>query len=240
MNYSDTTNKDGIIQTIEELCDLGDTYISGDSTRLRQFTARINRVSNLVWHIIHKATGNWQYDDNNNTDLPFATTHLVLGQRRYTLPSDALTIQRIEIKDENGNWYELHPITKEKINFEGIDDFLDDNGRPIYYRVVGDVIELFAPTDYSQDDSLKVYYDRGSVEFSYDDTVKTPGFASPYHQIIPIKASIEWLKVKQPQSATLALLLQDDLKLENSIREFYGSRFKDYKPRIGRAKEYYR
>lgn len=30
MNYSDTTNKDGIIQTIEELCDLGDTYISGD------------------------------------------------------------------------------------------------------------------------------------------------------------------------------------------------------------------
>ena len=104
MNYSDTTNKDGIIQTIEELCDLGDTYISGDSTRLKQFTARINRVSSLVWHIIHKATGNWQYDDNNNTDLPFATTNLVLGQRRYTLPSDALTIQRIEIKDENGNW----------------------------------------------------------------------------------------------------------------------------------------
>ena len=42
----------------------------------------------------------------------------------YNLPSDALTIQRIEIKDENGDWYELHPITKEKINFEGIDDFL--------------------------------------------------------------------------------------------------------------------
>lgn len=240
MVYSDTTKKDGVIQTIEDLCDLGDAYISGDTTRLRQFTARVNRASHLVWHIIHKATGNWKYDDGNYSDLPFATTDLVLGQRRYALPSDALTVERVECKDEDGNWYILNPIIKENIQIEGIDDFLDDNGRPMYYRLVNGVIELFAPSDYAQSDSLKVYYAREGVDFDYDDTTQTPGFASPYHQILPLKASIEWLKVKQPTSPTLSVLLQDNLKLENNIREFYSSRFRDYKPRITRKKVSYK
>jgi hypothetical protein len=236
MTYSNTTTKDGIIQTVEELCDLGDAYISGDTTRLRQFTARINRIAHRVWHTIFMANGNWQYDDGNYTDLPSATTDIVLGQTRYALPSDALTVQRVEIKDSNGNWSILNPITKELIRSEGLDDFMDDNGVPMYYRLVNGTIEIYPPADYAGTDSLKVYFDRGAVEFAYNATTATPGFASPYHEILPIKASIEWLKVKQPQSPTLPLLLQDDLKLEQSIKQFYAVRFKDYKPRIGRAK----
>lgn len=239
MKFSDTTNRDGIIQEFERLTDQGIGTVSGDTDKLKDAVATANRVSHRVWHTIFLATGNWQYDDGNYTDLPSATTDLVLGQRRYSLPSEALTIHKVEVKDKDGNWYQLRPITKEKITWEGLDDFMDENGYPIYYRLVNGVIEIYAPTNYNQDDSLKVYFDRDSVDFSTSDTTETLGFVSPYHEIIPIKMAIEWLKVKQPQSPTLPILVQDDLKLENSIREFYGRRFRDYKPRIGRAKRRY-
>lgn len=240
MKYSDTINLSGIIQLYEKLTDVGYAYISGDTERLKEATALANNKSSLIWHTIHNITGNWKYDDSNYDDLPFATTDLVLGQRRYALPSDALTVQRVEIKDESDDWYQLRPITKEQIKGEGIDDFLDDNGRPMYYSLVNGIIELYAPTDYDQDDSLKVYYDRGSVEFETSDTTATPGFASPYHEILPIMMAIDWYNVKQPTSPTLPRLEQQYLILERNIKEFYGKRFKDYKPKIGRARVSYR
>ena len=239
MVYNDTINLDGIIQNTERMTDLGFAYISGDITKLKEFTAIINRVQHRVWHIIFLATGNWQYDDGNYANMPSATTNLVLGQIKYALPSDALTIHRVEVKDKNDNWHIIYPITKEMVK-EGLDEFQDESGTPMYYRLTGRVIEIFPASDYNGADSLKVYFDRDSVDFAYNDTTKTPGFASPYHEILPIKASIEWLKIKQPQSPTLPILIQDDIKLENSIRQFYGMRFKDYKPRVGRAKVSYR
>jgi len=91
MVYSDTTSLSGIIQHIERIADLGQTYISGDATRLKEFTATINRVQHRVWHSIFLYNGNWQYDDGSYTDLPSSKTDLVIGQRKYSLPTDALT-----------------------------------------------------------------------------------------------------------------------------------------------------
>jgi hypothetical protein len=167
--------------------------------------------------------------------MPSSTTALVSGQNRYLLPTDALTIHRIEYKKNgDGDWQLIQPIIKEEIPV-AIDEFMETDSEPLYYRLVGDVIELFPATDYSQDASLKIYYDRDSVDFLYTDTTETPGFVSPYHEILPIKAIIEWLKVKQPTSPTLQLLLQDNDKIEQSINEFYSKRFKSKKPVIGRA-----
>lgn len=239
MVFSNTTTKAGIIQEIERLTDVGQTYISGDATRLAETTATINRVNHRVWHTIFMSTGNWQYDDGGYTDLPMATTNLVSGQSLYALPSDALTIQRLEVKDAAGLWVELTPITKEMIS-QGVDEFMKDNGPVQYYRLINNTVELFPAPNYASTGGLKAYFDRDSVDFATSDTTKTPGFASPYHEILPIKAAIEWYKVKQPQSPTLIQLQQDDLKLEKALKEFYGSRFKDYKPRIGRRKVSYR
>ena len=236
MQYNNTSLKNGIIQAIEEMTDLGSTYISGNTDRLREFTNRVNRVSNKIWHIIHTSTGNWSYDDGGYTDLPTATTDLVSGQSNYALPSDALTVKRIELKDKNDNWIRLNPITEENIP-GAIEEFHDVDGDPVYYSLKNGVITLYPATNYNQSNSLKVYYERASVEFSYDDTTATPGFASPYHDMLPIGASIEWYKVKQPQSPTLPILLQDYARLELTLKEFYGRRFKDYVPKISRRKE---
>jgi hypothetical protein len=239
MKYNDTTNYSGIIQHIEELTDLGSTYISGDTTRLKEFTAKSNRALSSVWHLIHSFTGNWKYDDSNHDDLPIAYTSLVSGQGGYVLPTETLMIERVEIKDENDDWKVIHPITKERIP-EAIEEWHDEDAKPMYYTLEGNVIRLFPAPDYSQSESLKIYYKRTGVEFDYDDTTTEPGFSPLYHRIIPIKVAIEWYKVKQPNSPTLQILLQDESRLELEIRQFYASRFKDYKPRIKRAYESYK
>lgn len=235
MVYSDTTNKSGIIQTIEQMADLGDATISGNTTLLKQFTAIVNRVGHRVWHLIFMSTGNWQYDDGGNTNLPQATTDLISDTAKYSLPTEALSIQRLEVKDVAGLWTVIYPITKEQINGQGVDEFMKTDGPVSFYRLIGNTIELFPAPNYSSTAGLKIYFDRDSVDFATSDTTKTPGFASPYHEIIPIKATIEWLKIKQATHPSLPILIQDDLKLEKSIREYYGKRFKNYVSRIGRA-----
>lgn len=239
MVFSNTTTLGGVIQTFERMTDQGYAAVTGDTTKLKEATNLANQKSSEIWHIIHEATGNWQYDDSNNTDLPFATTDLVSAQQRYALPTEALTVQRVEIKDSSGNWTVLRPLIKESIP-EALDEFHDENGTPMYYNLVDGVITLYPATNYASTDGLKVYYDREAVEFATDDTTQTPGFASPYHEILPIMMAMEWYNVKQPTSPTLVKLEQKFLRLEKALKDFYGKRFKGYKPRIGRAYSSYR
>lgn len=226
-----------MIQEAERMTDLGYTTVSGDTTKLKEFTSLANNNSHKVWHTIFMSNGNWQYDDANQTDLPQATTNLTSGTAKYALPATALTVQRIEVMDTNSLWYKLTPITKELLGDMGVDEFFDADGTPTYYRLVGNTIELFPAPNYTQDNSIKVYFDRDSSDFATSDTTKQVGFASPYHQIIPLGMAIDWLKIKQPNSPTLAIYIQDYLKLEDAIKKYYNKRWKDFKPTIGRAKQ---
>lgn len=235
MVYNDTTNLNGVVQEIERLADLGQTYFSGDASRLKEVTAMVNQENRKILSLIMSATGNWQFDDSNYTDLSSATTNIVSGQATYALPPTALTVQRIEAKDASGLWTKLIPITKELVSGQAIDEFMKDNGPLLYYRLVNGTIELFPASNYASTDGLKVYFDRDVVDFTVSDTTKTPGFASLFHQLLPLKTAIRWLKTKQPTAPTLALYLADEQKMEIELRKFYSTRFKDYKPRIGRA-----
>lgn len=239
MVYNNTTTKAGIIQEIEKKTDLGLGYITGDSNLLVSFTADVNNALHDVWHLINLATRNWRYDDGNYTDLPSSTTDLVSGTAKYALPSEALTVQRIEIKDVNGNWYKLKPIVLENLT-GALDEFEDVDSTPMYYKLINGTIELFPAPNYSQTDSLRVYYDRASVLFNYDDTTASPGFPAPYHEILPIKVAIKWLEIKQPQSPTLPLLYNKEAKMEKALKEHFSLRFQDYKPRIKRKYESFR
>lgn len=239
MKYSDTTNLNGIIQEIEKKTDLGFGYISGNSNLLASFTADVNNAQHEVQHLIHMYSRSWKYDDGNYVNLPSSRTALVSGSANYTLPSEALTIQRVEIKDVNGNWYKLKPIVLENLT-GAVDEFQDVDGTPVYYKLLDGTLELFPAPDYSQDESLRVFYDRSSVDFLATDTTRTPGFPSPYHEILPIKVSIKWLEIKQPQSPTLPLLYNREAKLEKAIKEHFTLRFQDYKPRINRKYSSYK
>ena len=233
MKYSDTENLNGIIQEEERLTGLGYAGISDSTNNLKEFTSLNNIESSKIWHIIHSATGNWSYDDSNEDDLPIATTNVSDSQATYQIPSDALTIQRIEIKDNSGNWYKLKPIELKQVQSEG--EFFETDGQPIYYRLIGETIKLYPATNYDSTDGLKVFYDREAVAFLTTDTTATPGFASPYHSIIAKGGALAWLKTKAPTSPKIPLLINDYNLLENKIKQYYSTRFTDKKPRVSRA-----
>ncbi len=233
MQYSDTTTYLGIIQACERYCNLGIAGISGDANLLKEFTAHSNYALRDAWQRIFKANGNWQYDDANQTDLPQATTDLVSGTGTYALPSEALTVKRLEVKDSAGEWSTLDAITLEEIQNHG--EFLTNTeDTPRYYRLTGNTIELFPTPGYDSTAGLKAFFDRGSVAFASTNTTQAPGFASEYHDYIPVVASIEYLKVKTPNDGTLALLREDKERIGQNMQGFYGQRFKDKKPRVGR------
>ena len=141
MKYNDTTNKDGIIQQVERYINMGETWISGSTDRLREFTAYANKISRKVWNLIFLSQGVWQYDDDYD-NLPQATTDLVSGQKLYALPTDLLTIKRLECKNNDDIWFVLKQVMEEQIP-DAIDEWNDTDSQPVYYRLIGDTIELF-------------------------------------------------------------------------------------------------
>lgn len=235
MQFSDTTNKNGIIQECEDICGLGDAGISGQSTLLKQFTARINDAVSSIWSIIFQSYGGWQYDDSNQSDLPESTTNLVAGQTKYALASNMLTVNRVEVTDTGGNVTRLTPLPAEQVEGVGlasIPQLIAENGWPQFYRLTDGVIELFPAAPSAVTDGLAVYFERDSVQFASSATTTTPGFASPFHYLVPIIASIKWYKAKQPKSATLQELKDDWAKGEEDLRAYYTQRWRDYRPRL--------
>jgi len=239
MQFNDTTNNLGIIQACERYTNLGDTTISGSSDKLKEFTAYANTSLRRIWHNIFMSSGNWIYDDGNQTDLPQATTNIVAAQALYALPSEAVTVQRMEYKDSSGNWSEIYPMTLEEIP-TAVDEYMKTDSTPYRYRLVDDTIELFpAPAD-SVTGGLKIYFERGSVSFVSTDTTEAPGFVSEYHDLVPIGASLEWLKIHLPGDATTAQLKEDWMIGMDNIKKFYNRRFKDKKIVLTRAYSNYK
>lgn len=239
MQFNDTTNLSGIIQACERYCNLGNTGISGNATLLKEFTNFTNTTMRRIWHSIFEATGSWEYDDSNQTDLPQATTDLDNGVAKYTLPNEALTVKRLEIKNTAGDWDVLTPLLRDEIKV-GIDEYRVADGLPTSYRIVGRTIELFPAPNYDSTSGLKVYFDRGSVAFASTDTTKAPGFASEYHDLVPIGASLEWMKIKTPTSATTAQLKEDyQIGLQN-LKTFFNKRFSAKKKIMRRAYHSYK
>jgi hypothetical protein len=232
MQFSDTTNKLGIIQACERYTNLGDASISGVTALLKEFTAHANVTSSKIWSLIFNSYGGWIYDDSNQTNLPQAADNLVSGTKVYALPSEALVVNRLEVKDSNGTFVKVEPFTQEMVGDQGLSEFMKTNGTPQYYRLIGNTIELYPTPNYASTGGLKVYFDREAVAFASTDTTKTPGFTSAYHNAVAVGAAIEWMKVKQPASAVLKNLYMDWQGYEASIAEFYASRWRDLKPKV--------
>lgn len=226
MVYNDTTNLTGIIQACEDYTNLGDTAISSDDTLLKQFTRRINKVNRRVWHWIFSTNDAWTFDDGNQTDLPQATANLEVGVAKYAIPDSALSIERIDIK-AGSDWVKLEPLVLDDVK-EGLESYLSGNGTPKFYRVIGETIELFPAPSSDVTAGLKVFFNRDVVDFVYTDTTKEPGFASPYHDVLAIGASLDWYKIHLPGHASTIQLTNDFLRYEQDIKDFYSSRLEDY------------
>jgi len=225
MVFSDTTNKLGIVQDI-------DFWVGTNSSSypLADKTRNVNERSKMVWSWIFDSYGGAIFDDSNQTDLPQSVGTLTSGQSTYPVPSGTLAIEGVEVKNASGIWIKLVPITAEQIRERNaMGEFHKTSATPIYYRVVGETIQIYPAANWTQSSSFKVFYNRGMSDFASTDTTKQPGFVSPFHRAVSVGAALDYA-IKNPQIGKKELLELEWAKYEKAIKSFYTARFKELFP----------
>jgi len=181
--------------------------------------------------MIFESYSGWQFIDDNTSDtstgVPYTDTNLVSGTGLYSLPSAALTVNGVEVLI-NSTWKRLKAITSEQLMDAGGDSLFGTNSTPAYYMLQGDVIRLLPVPNTSTTSGLRVYFDQGVSEFTYTDTTKTPGFASPFHPMLAVGAALDYAISRGLNKKADLQNLWNDYELR--LRKFYSKRWKDRQP----------
>jgi len=219
MVFNDTTNEQGIVQETRWLVGANAT-----SYPINDLTRNVNRWFDKAVALIFKSSGRWQWDDANQTTFPYATTDLVSGQQDYTMPVSHLRIERVEVKNEDGSWQRLQPFDKRDVQ-GSIEGFETTDGLPRYYDVVGTSIFVYPKANFAQDDSLKVWFQRGGSYFENDDTTKVAGFAEIFHRYLSLGAAYDY--ALKNSVANRNQLREEISAMEEEIKDFYALRQPD-------------
>lgn len=234
MQFNDTTNKSGIIQTMERILYGEDAYgvITGNATKLKTATSEVNQALAHALSVIFETDGTFQFDDSNHTADPIVYTNLVSGQRDYHFLLDEqsnpiLEIHKVAIlPSATATLYqELTPMDE----LMGDNDILAEStatGVPTRYGKLSNGIFLETPSSYNATEGLKFFISREASYFTTSDTTKKPGFNGNFHEYLPTRAA--W-KMSGMKSAALETEM---LRLEKGLRSAYARRERDVRKRI--------
>jgi hypothetical protein len=239
--FSNTTEYKGLVQFYES--EIGANYgdVSGNSVKLKEFTARVNLAIDRYFATAVQASGLWELDDFNHTaDYATIYTNIVSGQRDYSFITDEqgnyiLDIYKVLILPTatDTQYRELYPADENQSENLDIIDESNTAGVPTKYAKKGNAIFLGgAIPNYNATRGLKVLVNRTASRFTSSDTTKVAGF--PYHQeYFYLKPALEY--ARRNSLATLPRLEAEILKLEGNvltgqvglIAKAYGNRRKD-------------
>lgn len=215
----------------QDLFTFTDDLVNSDSTSypVKAKARAFNKCLKDIWTWIFSSYGGWQYDDSNQTDLPSGTITLTADQTTYALPSTAIAVRGVEVKNTGGTWLRLLPITEEQIREKmAMGEFYKTSATPVYYQMVGSTVRLFPAANWTQSASFKVFFDRGSVSIASTATSTSPGFASEFHEAVAVGAAMIFAKRKGlPQLNGLIMDWQD---YEKRIKSFYQQRYEQMFP----------
>lgn len=206
------------------------TTIPVDGTFTRLCNKWYKKAVAWIW----RASGDWEYDDTNKTDLPMATTTLVDEQQDYSLPTWARDVERVEVMDDEGDYHLLTPFDKSMVKDEAMTEFLETPGMPVYYDIIGRSFFLYpkpAAGDVTLAAGLKAHFKRDITEFTPDSTTTEPGFADNFHPICSVGPALELAPKYAPHM--VAVLREQLRELKIDLRGFYGRRHtRAMRPRI--------
>ena len=231
--FNDTTNKDGIIQRIEQELGFPEDYISGNTTRLAQWTGSINLALDKIFHVIFGADGRWQFDDGNHMTYPILTGNLVDGQRDYSFTADSngiliLDIARVFVRESATDpYYEVFPIDVQSApesEITKIVDGLNTEGAPYRYEKTATGIFLDPIPDANVSAGIKVYVSREGSYFTTASIATVPGFAGLYHEYCVIEPCYRYARANN--LPTREVFKRDYLEIEKDVKEHYSRRDK--------------
>jgi len=197
----------------------------------RSANLKTRDASFLFW----KNSSMWEFDDSNQTDLPIATTLLVDEQRDYTIPTTTISIERVEVKDVNGEYQVLKQVDKSEATKTSFLEMFSTNGMPMYYDLMGNSIMLFptpATGSVTLTAGLRIYLSRDIHEFVITDTGTEPGFPAVFHPYVAWGAAFDYAVAKNMGPQRIQSLQLGLAKYEKMITDYYARRNRDKKPRI--------
>jgi len=206
--FSDTTNKNGLIQKAEIVLGLGDAGISGNTILLQQFTGLINSAYEDIVGEILDFDRNWAWDDSNYTNVPRGVDDLVADQRDYTLPVAAtsanaqtfLRLREISVLDAAGYEKKLIPASLSEADMNRI---YRTSGLPLYYKLVSNSAKIWpaaSAAGTTLTNGLIVYFQRTPDQFTSADTTQHPGIPQIFHPLIVYRASLVWATTNKPEA----------------------------------------
>jgi hypothetical protein len=226
MKFNDTTNYTGIIQHIDFLL-FGDGTTNNTDYNLNDRTRNINLSLDEAVAELFKADPNFIWDDTTNSDFPIAKLDLTENQDHFTVPDKSLVVHRLRVKDENGKWKTLTP----KLRRELSDSELEDTGTPDKYYKIDNAFFPVPIPDYGATLGIEIEFQRGANHFSSTDTTAEPGFASIFHEFLPVGAALRYA-VANGMTEKIKVLSSEKERIKSSMREHYQLRSPDEPPRM--------
>ncbi len=246
MVYSDTTNKNGILQYAEVLTGLGDAGITGNTTLLKQFTALVNNWYNYIQTVIMQSQDDWNFDDQTiTTSYPVAVRSMVTSQPDYlfstalwgllapegaaNIANSAITplkITRCEVTWDGTNWYKAEPFTifergKASDNTSINNDFSQTSP---FYEITYSGLRMYPipPSNVSALAQIKLFFVRAMNNFASTDTTKIPGFDVIFHPVLALGASYEF-SIANDLARADRIKIQLDETIE-SLKQHFGTK----------------
>ena len=219
MQFSDTTNDEGIVQEARWLVHANTTtFPTNDITR------SVNRWFDSAVAIIFEADGRWQWDDSNEASEAIYTDDLVSGTGSYSVLSSHLRVTRVEVLDADAKAIRMVAIDQNDVS-DTLTDFLSTDGTPEFYDLIGNDIKLYPAPNYAETDGLRIYFQRAGSYFSNTDTTKTPGFSPLFHRYLSLGAALDY--ATRNNLETRNRFKEELVEMEGKMQHFYNHRMKD-------------
>lgn len=206
LQFNDTSTYKGIVQIAEKEMGMERGFISGNTNRLKEFTADVNLAWDDYVYIALKSSGYWQFDDSNyNSHYPIIYTDIVAGQRDYTFTTDEdgaliLDIYKVMVKRDASvtEYDEIFPLDQQRVEAYDVDDDIaqevDTQGTPFRYDKTANGIFLDPIPSYNATNGLKVYINREPSYFIHTDTSKKPGCPGIHHRYFALKPALDYAR----------------------------------------------
>ena len=215
-----------------------------DGTYTRDYNASNNDLAYLAWD----SSTDWQFDDSNiaasdtdgswtyssTTGLATATATLTSNMQNITLPTDALDVLRVEVKNANGDFERLTPIDESNIGV-ALDEFEETAGMPRFYDLHGTNLRFFPKVDTAQVTAtagVKLTLKQRDIDQATPaDTSQQPPFPVMFHRLVAIKCAIKVAVGKELwEKLTVLKTLQDEG--EEKFINYFANRHKALKKMI--------
>jgi hypothetical protein len=238
--------------TFNQICSQLDETLGTNVSRypLADKVIDINLALDAALAIIFAAGGKWKFDDSNNSDYPIITADIVANQRDYTFTNDQdgnlildinkVFLMRVPSSGGTGVYQEIYPV--DPASEEGLQTFTDGLNvvaQPYLYQKLGNGIILNTLPPANVSSGLKMYINREASYFTTSDTTKKPGFAGLFHEYLVLRPAYKYAQRKSLSIAggvlrngSMTGLLRDVSQMEQAIKDYYGNRSRDERPKL--------